>query len=733
MKLTQAILNLLVVVTGVAAPAHVFVFDGDPFLEPTARLLQLLPGPDWTSEPTGLPTEIHVRGERFAGAEGLVPIGPVQLGPPPAGTQVVLANQLAPDVSLFSFAGLAEPPPVDADHDGLPDDWEERHFGGAGATPDADSDGDGFTNLAEFEAGSDPGSATSRPEIPGVVARWSANGSTDDSVAGHHARWVGESAFAAGRFGEGFHLRGGAHLAVPDAPDLRLSQALSLAAWVRLEELSCNLTTVLGRASSQGTLPAFALVASCQGPALQLGTAFATAMEGPSIQLATNVWYHLAGTWDGTTVTLYLNGKPAHAARVSAGASGLDSPAGRDFLLGGFAGRNARATVDELIVANRALTAQEVGWLAGGNGGTRTGVPISALLVERQDQTLWRLNSNGTDAEFITHGFSARAARDRQRLVFMRGRTEAGIADFFSFWERDLVSGVERPLFTSAFGPPRLSFDLAPDGQAIISAEAGSRVIERRELTDAARTVLVNSLGHEPTELAVGPGGQLCWVAKTLQESSDGPWLADSAGSIPQVMPGTRTNQFSQRLTLPAWSPDGSNLAFKAGRNLIMQSPGGAGRRWLTDLSGDPGEWTPTDRPPAWSPDGSWLVTAVGLSGGASAARLWFVPTVGNGAAQTIDVPGAPVAAVVVAAAPPTAPELAVRLTVVPPEAPGGQPRLRFELPEVAGVVILDSAEDLLGDWTANPTEVVQEGGRRFVEVPFDERASARFYRVRVR
>jgi hypothetical protein len=47
----------------------------------------------------------------------------------------------------------------DADGDGLPDAWEIQYFGSISdprATPNADPDGDGFTNLQEYYAGTDP-------------------------------------------------------------------------------------------------------------------------------------------------------------------------------------------------------------------------------------------------------------------------------------------------------------------------------------------------------------------------------------------------------------------------------------------------------------------------------------------------------------------------------------------------------------------------------------------------
>jgi hypothetical protein len=53
--------------------------------------------------------------------------------------------------------------PGDVDGDGLPDAWEMANFGNLGQTAAGDFDGDGFSNLAEFTAGSDPKNALSFP------------------------------------------------------------------------------------------------------------------------------------------------------------------------------------------------------------------------------------------------------------------------------------------------------------------------------------------------------------------------------------------------------------------------------------------------------------------------------------------------------------------------------------------------------------------------------------------
>ena len=67
------------------------------------------------------------------------------------------------------FCNETQPEPekvaVDADGDGLPDDWETKY--GLDVTQndaDADKDGDGFTNAEEYAAGTDPSDKNSHPD-----------------------------------------------------------------------------------------------------------------------------------------------------------------------------------------------------------------------------------------------------------------------------------------------------------------------------------------------------------------------------------------------------------------------------------------------------------------------------------------------------------------------------------------------------------------------------------------
>ncbi len=204
---------------------------------------------------------------------------------------------------------------------------------------------------------------------PGLVSWWPAEGNANDAVGTNHGTLVNNASFGAGMVGQSFVFDGNYQCArIPYATTL-VPSTYSVETWVKpMAQVSdpigqefifgqgygwCQL---VARTGSTGVRVAFQFGAS--------HTSFyevASATEIPIGQFS-----HLAGTWDGSTLRLYING--VLDAQSTPGASPSDS--GCAFWIGGcyspsegacsYVGQFFSGLIDEIGYFNRALSAAEI-------------------------------------------------------------------------------------------------------------------------------------------------------------------------------------------------------------------------------------------------------------------------------------------------------------------------------------------------------------------------------------
>lgn len=195
----------------------------------------------------------------------------------------------------------------------------------------------------------------------GLVAAYAFNegaGSTVADASGHGntGNIVGASWTNQGRYAGGLLFNGSSLVTVSDSNSLDLTNGMTLEAWVSMSTSGGWTTAVL---KEQSTDLSYALLAGSgsDNPGVYIYTAGQqSATTIPS--LALNTWTHLAGTYNGSMLRLFVNGNQVATQLISAPIMASGGP----LRIGGNAiwGEYFLGIIDEVRVYNRALSQSEI-------------------------------------------------------------------------------------------------------------------------------------------------------------------------------------------------------------------------------------------------------------------------------------------------------------------------------------------------------------------------------------
>jgi glucose/arabinose dehydrogenase len=193
---------------------------------------------------------------------------------------------------------------------------------------------------------------------PGLVAAYGMNEGSGTSVAdaspaANHGTATALS-WAAGKYGGALAFGGGpGWVTVPDSPSLRLTGGMTVEAWIR-PAVTTQWRTILMKEYAGG----FAYVLDVSGrPHTAIHTGTERGLFGAAA-VPLDTWTHVAATYDGTTLRMYVNGVESSYSPTS----GNIRTDGGVLRIGGNSvwGEYFNGLIDEVRIYNRALTPAQI-------------------------------------------------------------------------------------------------------------------------------------------------------------------------------------------------------------------------------------------------------------------------------------------------------------------------------------------------------------------------------------
>jgi hypothetical protein len=226
----------------------------------------------------------------------------------------------------------------------------------------------------------------SGPWPPGLVSLWSGDGGGYDPAGGNTATLCGNATCADGMIGQAFSFDGvNSYMKIPQSPNLNFSDQITIAFWMKAAADN-PMTTVQGLVASDFYIVEidaqngrwgvnFAVRTTANQPISSSGIATAvhfthiSQANGGGAPVTPGQWRHIAATYDGAKLQLYVDGRPWGNPMRETGTIlpmlpksflTIGSEDGRTICPECFGNRYFKGLIDQAAIYNRALSPAEI-------------------------------------------------------------------------------------------------------------------------------------------------------------------------------------------------------------------------------------------------------------------------------------------------------------------------------------------------------------------------------------
>jgi len=205
---------------------------------------------------------------------------------------------------------------------------------------------------------------------------------SEDIIGDNDGTWNGDPTNIAGIVNDALSFDGnGDFVRVSNDPSLEPANTVTVDAWVRHNGSPGTFDYIVGKGAQGGSFASYALYTGGSGELffyVHTNTGTTLSPVATVAQVWDGAWHHVAGTYDGSFVRLYVDGAEIGGGTAKTGNITYGLSTSNDLLIGMYDNGNPlfflHGDVDEVEIFDRALSAQEIFdiWFAGSEGKCQT-------------------------------------------------------------------------------------------------------------------------------------------------------------------------------------------------------------------------------------------------------------------------------------------------------------------------------------------------------------------------